>query len=657
MSLIKTNPIGGTRVGTRFSQIIRKVALPALLLISSRTGHAVARLGRSMLETFPLNKDVKINKNDGSSSYFEVNPSTKITKLKNNIILISYKENCCTKAQLFNENLHNIGSEFTLSNDFNKRVMQIIPSKSNFIVFTKSGNTHPWYHPYEIQAQTFNNQQKKVGNPLTIATGTFSSLSFNSFPLSEGGFVSAWAYRRPRSNDYNLYTLSFDKLNNRMGTPHLVQTYSNNGIDLSNSIKLKNKHIVAVWTDKSHKIYCQLFNQYFEIITTPFLIKESKERISSYLNPSITEVNNGFFVVWQIKDSTSRGYNIVGQRFNTKGEKVNSEIQINTYTLGDQTNPSVTELADNHLMVVWQGPGSPGEIYSQELNCLGEKIGPEQQVNTHTDGYQVNPEVAGLPNGRYLTVWEGNSKWYLNSFGKYSNRINQKQSCIVPHNSQPSPAPSPLLKTSPATSPTPSGNQIEPYPEPSSSPHTLTPNQEQNNSNPSPSEIVSQTPAPSSLPCKNNSQITPSPITVGHRQNTPSPKKISIVKSDNHEENGNTPFYEEWQTWAIVAGAISITSIITMLIIRFCCSNTPSSRARDIEVSAFRNSVLNIFQEDSQDNRVTRTHVESSVNSRSDYTNSSERKPSAPPLDAPIAEVRAINAEELNGLPIARPFR
>ncbi|RAP33464.1 hypothetical protein DID75_02060 [Candidatus Marinamargulisbacteria bacterium SCGC AG-410-N11] len=603
------------------------------------------------IHPFPL--DFKINHNKLSATTAHYQP-IKITKL-NNFYLINYIASTGTyyKVQLYDSNLKEVevGKDVAIGHS-KQRTPRFIATKDGFIaIMIKNSLFWPEFDN-DIHLQFFNNKLKKI-KPDRSVISSKGIKSHNSFPLKKGGFTLAWT-----KNTYNgnsefriaIYTLSFDNQLNKLGTPHLVAKKSEY-FNVNNAVKLDNQNIIAIFTGEAwnkdtksynHHIQAQLFDPYFNIINSHFDLIPINNENNPY--PKITKVDNGFFLVWQQVKSNQRGFNVYGQRFNNEGAPTHPEIQINTYTLGDQINPSVTALADNHVMVVWQGPGEPGDIYSQEINCVGEKVGPEQQVNTKTKGTQHKPTVLGLPNGRYITLWEDINDNIRNMRGKYSNRINQKQSCIVPHNSQPSPAPNPSLRPSPATSSTPSGNQIEPCPEPSSSPNTLrstpSPNQEPNHSNPSPSEIVSQTPAPSSLPCKNNSQITPSPITVGHRQNTPSPKETSIVKSDNHEENGNTPFYEEWQTWAIVAGAISVTTIITMLIIRFCCkqsqSNTPSSRAGNIELSFFRNGVLNVHQRDRQphNNLVRNNH----------------------PVPA-MAEVRAANEEELKGLPIARPFR
>jgi len=89
----------------------------------------------------------------------------------------------------------------------------------------------------------------------------------------------------------------------------------------------------------------------------------------------------------------------------------NSSTQINTTTLGNQSNPQVTKLANGNLIVVWQqytvSAASGYDVMMQLMDPTGtQKLGPEQLVNQISNNNQDSPQVVALVDGGYLIVWE-----------------------------------------------------------------------------------------------------------------------------------------------------------------------------------------------------------------------------------------------------------
>ena len=127
--------------------------------------------------------------------------------------------------------------------------------------------------------------------------------------------------------------------------------------------------------------------------------------------PSVGAYAKGsFIVVWPSNGSPetdTSSDSIQGQRYATDGSPQGAQFQVNSYTTGYQSNPSVAASADGDFVVVWAGP----EIQAQRYASDGSPQGAEFQVNTYTTGLQTNPSVAADPDGDFVVVWHGNGSF------------------------------------------------------------------------------------------------------------------------------------------------------------------------------------------------------------------------------------------------------
>ena len=86
-------------------------------------------------------------------------------------------------------------------------------------------------------------------------------------------------------------------------------------------------------------------------------------RSSSHLPSVAADANGDFVVVWACDwpPGTDTGsLSIQGQRYASDGSPQGGQFQVNTYTTGDQRNPSVAADADGDFVVVWESYGSYG---------------------------------------------------------------------------------------------------------------------------------------------------------------------------------------------------------------------------------------------------------------------------------------------------------
>jgi hypothetical protein len=115
-----------------------------------------------------------------------------------------------------------------------------------------------------------------------------------------------------------------------------------------------------------------------------------------------------FVVVWSSNGQDGNARGIRGQRFDSSGEKVGPELQVNTYTTGSQMTPSVAVDERGDFLVVWASDtqdGSSFGVFGVLFDRHGKRRGTEFELNTFTSGVQDQPRVASDGQG-FVVVWE-----------------------------------------------------------------------------------------------------------------------------------------------------------------------------------------------------------------------------------------------------------
>jgi Ca2+-binding RTX toxin-like protein len=124
----------------------------------------------------------------------------------------------------------------------------------------------------------------------------------------------------------------------------------------------------------------------------------------------------GFVATWSSSDGDgANNLGVRAQMFDVNGNKVGSELIVNTVTQGSQQQPSVTGLAGGGFFIAWadfsgSAPSSTrGEIKGQFFTVAGAKSGGELLINTTTSLPQTAPVVTELASGKILVAWTDNS--------------------------------------------------------------------------------------------------------------------------------------------------------------------------------------------------------------------------------------------------------
>jgi len=127
---------------------------------------------------------------------------------------------------------------------------------------------------------------------------------------------------------------------------------------------------------------------------------------SSQFAPSVAADPEARFVVVWTSNGQDGGLGVFGQRYFITGQPMGPEFRVNTYTTGDQFEPSATMTAGN-IVIVWtstQDTSSPG-IFGQRFFIGGPPAGPEFLVNTYATASQYQPTAAVDLFGNFVVAW------------------------------------------------------------------------------------------------------------------------------------------------------------------------------------------------------------------------------------------------------------
>ena len=136
--------------------------------------------------------------------------------------------------------------------------------------------------------------------------------------------------------------------------------------------------------------------------------------VNDQSDPSITALTNGGFVVtWVSTGQDGDIYGVYAQRYDVNGVPQGSEFRVNTYTTSSQQTASITALSNGGCVVSWMSSGQDGSgygIYAQRYDVDGVPQGSEFRVNTYTTSSQQNASIAVLSNGGFVVSWHSNGQ-------------------------------------------------------------------------------------------------------------------------------------------------------------------------------------------------------------------------------------------------------
>jgi len=234
--------------------------------------------------------------------------------------------------------------------------------------------------------------------------------------LSDGGYVIVWESEGQDGWSDGVFGQRYDALGTPVGNEFRVSDYTPYSQYEPTVTGLAGGGFVVAFRSDSRDgsgsaVIAQVFDAGGARAGAELLVNTSTN--GSQYQPNITALNDGGFAVAWYSDGIRDGryYDVFFQRFNAAGTAVGSEVRANTSTGFEnsaQYEPNIVQLSGGDIVVAWRADsaqdGSLSGVYAQRFSSSGVTVGGEFRLNTTTENYQYDVQLARHGTG-FVAVW------------------------------------------------------------------------------------------------------------------------------------------------------------------------------------------------------------------------------------------------------------
>ena len=269
--------------------------------------------------------------------------------------------------------------------------------------------------------------------------------NFNIELLNDNKFVICWDSWYQDGSDIGIYAQIFDFNGNKINSEIRVNSYTQTSQENSQILKINDDKFIICWESIAYNtgvgqdgsgcgIFAQFLNFNGDKIGNEFQVNEYIE--SEQTDPRLLKINeNKFLICWQSYSQDGSQEGIYAKIYDSNGNTVKNEFQVNTFTTSAQDRPRVLSLSSDLFVICWNSWEEDGNgigIFAQIFDENGEKVGSEFQVNTYSENWQQAPALLKLSDDKFIIYWisreqDGSgSGIYAQIFDLQGNKINEE---------------------------------------------------------------------------------------------------------------------------------------------------------------------------------------------------------------------------------------
>ncbi len=286
---------------------------------------------------------------------------------------------------------------------------------SFIVVWSSAGSNGTDTSSLSIQGQRYASDGSTLGGEFQVNTATYDVQSSPSVGLApDGGFVVAW-----ESGGYpDIQLQRFASDGSLLGGEIQANTFASGYQTFPSVAVAASGNFVVAWSSRDYGEYYDTSAraQRYAADGSPL---GGEFEINTYTTggqsgPSVGfDGDDNFVAVWSGMgggdDTSSSG--VHGQRFATDGSLVGGEFQVNSYTTNSQYRAAIGMQVDGSFVVVWQGLASNGSdsssssIQGRRFASDASPLGDDFQINTYTTDGQRLPAIGMDGDGEFVAVW------------------------------------------------------------------------------------------------------------------------------------------------------------------------------------------------------------------------------------------------------------
>ncbi len=284
-----------------------------------------------------------------------------------------------------------------------------------------------------IFARRYDNNGNPLGSEFQVNTYIINDQHQPSIAMnSTGHFVIVWTSYGQDGDQGGIYAQRFDNNGNPQGTEFRVNTYTTDRQGGPIIAMNSTGHFVIVWTSDDQDgdllgVFAQRYDNYGNPQGVEFQVNTYSASTQASASIEIDSAGN-FVIVWHSYGQDGDESGVYAQHFDNNGNRIGTEIQVNTYIKRTQSSPSIGMDSFGNYLVVWQSYEQDGDgwgIYARYLDNNGNPLSTEFQVNTYTTSFQITTRIAMNSTGHYVITWQSRDQdgdWY----GIYAQRFDNK---------------------------------------------------------------------------------------------------------------------------------------------------------------------------------------------------------------------------------------
>jgi hypothetical protein len=174
------------------------------------------------------------------------------------------------------------------------------------------------------------------------------------------------------------------------------------------------RFVVAWIQDRSsHPILARLFDPNGVPVTNAFQVND--ESIASLARPSVAMNSLGCFVIaWDGDPNRGSDDDVHARLYGPDGLPASEPFIVNTIRTGAQQWPEVAINDANEFVIVWEhetgDPNTATDICARRFDSKGQPVGDQFQLNTYTQDRQRYPDVGVAADGSFIAAWGSESQ-------------------------------------------------------------------------------------------------------------------------------------------------------------------------------------------------------------------------------------------------------
>jgi len=263
-----------------------------------------------------------------------------------------------------------------------------------------------------IRGRRFNADGTALGADFIINTTTNGDQSEPDVAI-DGSGAALVVWQSDHTGDLEIRGRSFDPTGSATGNEFAVNTTTTHDQQLPSVAGSAGGGFVAAWQSygqdgPAEGIVARRFSSTGSPLGAEALVNQwtSGDQIA----PSAGQTASGsFLVAWEdTGHQDGMGSSIQARWFSATAVPLGDDIQINTYWMDDQMQPSVVSDGAGMVQVAWESEDQDGSdlgIYSRAIDSDGLFVTPEVRFNNYVAGIQYRPGVARSDSGAYWVVW------------------------------------------------------------------------------------------------------------------------------------------------------------------------------------------------------------------------------------------------------------